>query len=62
MTKPISIRRIPDALYHRLTVHAAGAQLPLEDFLIREFQKIVERPTRTEMTERPSTLTKKQGE
>ncbi|MGD0190566.1 MAG: antitoxin [Rhizomicrobium sp.] len=62
MTKPISIRRIPDAVYRRLKGQAARAHLSLEDFLIRELRKIAEQPTRAEMTERLNTLKEKQGE
>jgi hypothetical protein len=52
MSKMIQLRHVPDALHRQLKARAALAGLPLSDYLIREVQKIAERPTPEEMAER----------
>ncbi len=52
MSKMIQLRHVPDALHRQLKARAALAGLPLSDYLIREVQKIAERPTPEEMVER----------
>lgn len=52
MSKLIQLRRVPDALHRKLKERAALEGLSLSDFLIREVQKIVERPTAAEIRAR----------
>ena len=52
MSKMIQLRHVPDALHRQLKARAALEGLSLSDFLIREAQKIAERPTAAEIRER----------
>ncbi|MGQ0656057.1 MAG: hypothetical protein ACT4P4_28015 [Betaproteobacteria bacterium] len=49
MSKMIQLRNVPDALHRELKARAALSGLPLSDYLIREVQKIAERPTPEEL-------------
>ena len=61
MTKMIQLRHVPEALHRQLKARAALAGLPLSDFLIREAQKIVAKPTAEEMRERLSRRKRYEG-
>lgn len=52
MPRLIQLRRVPDALHRQLKERAEAEGLSLSDFLVREAQKIVERPTVAEMRAR----------
>ena len=52
MSKMIQLRHVPDALHHKLKVRATLESMSLSDYLIREVQKVAERPAPTELRER----------
>lgn len=52
MSKMIQLRNVPDALHRKLKARAATEGLSLSDYLTREAQKIVERPTNAEIIAR----------
>lgn len=58
MPKLIQLRRVPDDLHRKLKVRAAEEGLSLSDFLIREAQKIVERPSLAQIRARLARRTK----
>lgn len=45
MPKMIQLRNVPDKLHRRLKEQAASLGLSLSDYLIREAERIAERPT-----------------
>ncbi len=49
MSKMIQIRNVPDAEHRELKARAALAGMSLSDYLRREVQRILERPTREEL-------------
>jgi plasmid stability protein len=52
MSKMIQLRNVPDDLHRKLKSRAAMAGLSLSDYLVREVQRVAERPTVTELRER----------
>jgi len=54
MPKMIQLRHVPDALHRKLKARATDEGLSLSDYLIREAQRLVERPTMTELRARLS--------
>ena len=52
MSKMIQLRNVPDDLHRKLKSRAAMAGLSLSDYLLREVQRVAERPTVTELRER----------
>jgi plasmid stability protein len=54
MSKMIQLRNVPDALHRKLKARAAEEGLALSDFLIREAERLAERPSLTELQERLS--------
>jgi antitoxin FitA len=52
MSKMIQLRHVPDALHHKLKVRAMLESMSLSDYLIREVQKVAERPAPAELRER----------
>lgn len=52
MSKMVQVRNVPDALHRKLKSRAALAGLPISEFLLREIQRVVERPTQAEILER----------
>ena len=49
MSKMIQIRNVPDTAHRELKARAALAGMSLSDYLLRELQRILERPTREEL-------------
>jgi len=54
----IQIRNVPDELHRRLKSRAALEGLSLSDYLLREIQRVAERPTLQELTARLETRTR----
>jgi plasmid stability protein len=52
MAKMIQIRNVPDELHQVLKARAALAGMSLSDYLRRELERVVERPTRDEVLAR----------
>jgi plasmid stability protein len=48
----IQIRHVPDPLHRKLKARAAQEGKSLSDYLLREIQRIAERPTMEEIMER----------
>ena len=48
----IQIRNVPDAVHRELKSRAAREGMSLSDYLLREFEKVAERPTLEEMRAR----------
>ncbi len=52
MPKMIQIRNVPDELHKRLKIRAAELGMTLSDYLLKEAERAVEKPTLQEMLER----------
>jgi plasmid stability protein len=52
MSKMIQLRNVPDDLHRKLKSRAAMAGLSLSDYLLREVQRVAERPTVAELRQR----------
>lgn len=48
----IQIRNVPDALHRRMKARAALAGMSLSEYLLKEMERALERPTRRELLER----------
>ena len=58
MSKMIQLRHVPDTLHHKLKVRATLESMSLSDYLIREVQKVAERPAPAELRERLAARTR----
>ncbi len=56
MPTMIQIRHVPDPLHRKLKARAAQEGKSLSDYLLREIQRIAERPTLEELKERLARL------
>jgi plasmid stability protein len=56
MSTMIQIRHVPDPLHRKLKARAAQEGKSLSDYLLREIQRIAERPTMEEIMERLARL------
>jgi len=52
MSKMIQIRHVPDELHRRLKARAALEGLSLSDYLMREVERLAERPSLEELRRR----------
>lgn len=52
MPKMIQIRHVPDTLHRKLKARAALEGLSLSDYLMREAERLAERPTVEELRQR----------
>lgn len=52
MSKMIQLRHVPDDLHRKLKARAALEGMSLSDFLLREVQRVAERPTLAELRQR----------
>jgi plasmid stability protein len=55
MPKMIQIRNVPDGLHRRVKARAAQARLSMSEFLLREIERVAERPPIPELAERLAT-------
>jgi plasmid stability protein len=49
MSMMVQIRNVPDELHHKLKARAALAGMSISEFLLREIERSLERPTREEL-------------
>ena len=56
MPAMIQIRHVPDPLHRKLKARAAQEGKSLSDYLLREIERIAERPTLEELKERLAVL------
>ena len=54
MSQMIQLRNVPDDLHRKLKARAALQGLSLSDYLLREIERVAERPTLAELRERLS--------
>ena len=52
MSKMIQIRNVPDELHRKLKARAALEGLSLSDYLMRQVERVAERPTAEELRRR----------
>ncbi len=52
MSKMIQIRNVPEPLHRKLKARAAEDGMTLSDFLLREAQRVAQRPSLYELQER----------
>ncbi|MGH7830430.1 MAG: hypothetical protein ACREP8_09660, partial [Candidatus Binatia bacterium] len=52
MSKMIQLRHVPDELHRKLKARAALEGLSLSDYLLREVERIAERPTLADLRQR----------
>ncbi|HVT19359.1 MAG TPA: hypothetical protein VHQ90_24660 [Thermoanaerobaculia bacterium] len=52
MSAMIQIRNVPDEIHRRLKARAALAGMSLSEYLLRELERSLERPTREELLAR----------
>lgn len=51
MSKMIQIRNVPAALHRRLRIRAATEGVSMSHFVLREIERVLERPSRQELLE-----------
>jgi len=56
MSVRVEIRNVPDELHRRLKARAALAGLSISEYLLREIERSLERPTREELLRRLQSL------
>jgi len=52
MSVMVQIRNVPDDVHRKLKSRAALAGMSFSDYLLREMERMLERPTREELLER----------
>ncbi|MGH9361659.1 MAG: FitA-like ribbon-helix-helix domain-containing protein [Thermoanaerobaculia bacterium] len=52
MSVMVQVRNVPDEVHRELKARAAKAGMSLSDYVLKELERIVERPTLEEMLER----------
>ena len=52
MSKMVQVRHVPDPLHQKLKARAALEGLSLSDYLLREIERIAQRPTLAELRQR----------
>jgi hypothetical protein len=52
MSIMVQIRNVPDELHRRLKARAALAGMSISEYLLREIERSLERPTREELLQR----------
>lgn len=56
MSKMLQIRNLPDEVHRRLKSRAALAGMSMSDFVLREIERVLSRPTRDEVFARIAEL------
>jgi plasmid stability protein len=56
MSVMVQIRNVPDELHRKLKSRAALSGMSISDYLLREMQRSLDRPTREELLERLRSL------
>lgn len=57
MSTMIQIRNVPDDVHRRIKARAALAGMSMSEYILRELERLLERPTRQELLERIDRLT-----
>lgn len=57
MSKMIQVRNVPDPVHRKLKARAALAGMSLSDYVLKELERALERPTRQELLERLASRT-----
>ncbi|HUA19271.1 MAG TPA: hypothetical protein VMB25_11045 [Bryobacteraceae bacterium] len=52
MSRMIQVRNVPDPLHRKLKSRAALEGISLSEYLLKELERVAERPTLRELTER----------
>ena len=52
MPKMVQVRHVPDPLHQKLKAQAALEGLSLSDYLLREIERVAQRPTLAELRQR----------
>lgn len=52
MSTMIQIRNVPDQIHRRIKARAALAGMSMSEYILREIERSLERPTRSELLER----------
>ena len=52
----VQIRNVPDSVHRRLKARAAHLGLSMSDYVLREIERLLERPTREELLARIARL------
>lgn len=56
MFKMIQIRNVPDTVHRRLKARAAHLGLSMSDYVLREIERLLEKPTREDLLARIARL------
>lgn len=56
MYKMLQIRNVPDSLHRRLKARAAHLGMSMSDYVLREIERLLEKPTREELFARIAKL------
>ena len=56
MYKMLQIRNVPDSLHRRLKARAAHLGVSMSDYVLREIERLLEKPTREELFARIAQL------
>ena len=56
MYKMLQIRNVPDHLHRRLKARAAHLGVSMSDYVLREIERLLEKPTRAELLARIAQL------
>jgi plasmid stability protein len=56
MSKMIQIRNVPDDVHRKIKARAALAGMSLSEYLLREVERVLERPSREELRARLRSL------
>ena len=56
MYKMVQIRNVPEAVHRRLKARAAHLGLSMSEYVLREIERLIERPTREELLARIAQL------
>ncbi|MEO6195728.1 MAG: hypothetical protein ABIS20_22125 [Thermoanaerobaculia bacterium] len=56
MSVMVQIRNVPDELHRRLKARAALAGMSISEYLLRDLERSLERPTREELLQRLQSL------
>lgn len=56
MSTMIQIRNVPDDVHRRIKARAALAGMSMSEYILRELERLLERPTRRELLERIESL------
>lgn len=55
-TTMIQIRNVPDKTHRQVKARAAMERMSMSDFILRELERVIQRPSREELLERISRL------